>query len=126
MRPHNGSAGFALVETLVGLAILSGVLIATYASLSQALVVVQRLAERRDAVQQVQQQVDALRRQRLLRAHLMTGSTSSFRWSVSVERAGGTQSRMVMPFRVIGRIARKPDGGTPETVLDTVLLGLSP
>jgi prepilin-type N-terminal cleavage/methylation domain-containing protein len=123
MRRSQGELGFTLVETLVGLVILSAALLASYSTISNALKTVSRVAERRAAIEMVQQQVDFVRRQPLTRAQSFEGETESYRWRVSVEAVKGRFGRSVIPFRIVGRLMSKSVDGRFETVVDSIVLG---
>jgi type II secretory pathway component PulJ len=123
MSRRRGELGFTLVEALVGLAILSAVLIASYSAISSALKTVYRIAERREAVERVEQEVDALRRQPIMREQSFGGETNSHRWRVSLEAVRGPVGRSVVPFRIVGRLVSKNANGRSEIVVDTIVLG---
>lgn len=123
MIGRHGELGFTLVETLVGLVILSAALIASYSTISNALKTAARVAERREAVEIVQQQVDAARRQPSMRAQFFEGETESYRWRVSIEAVQGPVGRAVIPFRIVGRLISMGADGRSETVVDTIVLG---
>jgi prepilin-type N-terminal cleavage/methylation domain-containing protein len=124
MSRRQGERGFTLVETLVGLAILSAVLIASYSAVSGALKTVFLVAEKRAALEKVQQQVDILRRQPPMREQVFGGETKSYRWRVSLEAVQGPNGRRsVVPFRIVGRLISKSRNGRSEIVVDTVVLG---
>lgn len=122
MRQRKGEHGFTLVETLVGLAILSAVLIATYSGVSNALRTANRVAERQAAVNRVQQEVDQLRRQHTMRAQLLQGETDSYRWRISVKAVQGPNGRSVVPFRIVGHLFSKSVEGRLVTIVDTIVL----
>ena len=111
------------METLVGLAILSTMLIATYSGVSSALKTAIRVAERQAAVERVPQVVDQLRRQPFVRTQSLGGETDGYRWEVSVESAQGPVGRQIVPFRIVGSLVSKRAGGGLVTVVDTIMLG---
>jgi type II secretory pathway component PulJ len=123
MSRRRGELGFTLVEALVGLAILSAVLIASYSAVSSAFKTVYRVAERREAIERVQQEVDVLRRQPITREQFFGGETNSYRWRVSLEAVQGPVGRSVVPFRIVGRLVSKSVNGRSEIVVDTIVLG---
>ena len=123
MRERHSERGFTLVETLVGMAILSASLITTYSSISNALKATYRLAERREAVEEVQQQVDMLRQQPFIRVEFMEGETNAYKWQVSIELMRMPSSKNIMPFRIVGQLTSKSIYGRPETVVDTIMIG---
>ena len=123
MRGRDSERGFTLVETLVGMAILSASLITTYSSISNALKATYRLAERREAVDKVQQQLDILRQQLFMRVEFIEGETNAYKWQVSVELMRTLSSKNVMPFRIVGKLTSKSIYGRPETVVDTIMIG---
>jgi type II secretory pathway component PulJ len=123
MSRRPGEMGFTLVEALVGLAILSAVLIASYAAISGAFKTVHRVAERREAVERLQQQVDMLRRQPVMREQFLGGETARYRWRVTLEAVQGPAGRSVVPFRIVGRLISKSVNGRSEIVVDTIVLG---
>jgi len=126
MTRETGEEGFSLVETLVGLSMLSAVLITTYGVLSSSLAIAFRIAERSEAVDQVLKQFDELRQHPLTIAEEFNGETAGYRWSLSSRGYGGDKLRMIVPFHVVGRIARKVAGAPADVVFDTVLLGVQP
>jgi prepilin-type N-terminal cleavage/methylation domain-containing protein len=123
MMQKRGELGFTLVETLVGLVILSAALVASYSTISNALKTAFRVAERREAVEIVQQQVAAVRRQPSIHAQFLEGETASYRWRVSVEAVHAQIRHAVRPFRIVGRLTSKSVDGRSETVVDTIVLG---
>jgi type II secretion system protein I len=72
--------GFTLIEMLVGLAILSAALIASYSTVSGALKTASRLAERRVAVEAVQHEMNMLRRAPTIRVQSIEGETNAYQW----------------------------------------------
>ncbi len=123
MSRRRGERGFTLVEALVGLAILSSVLIASYSAVSGAFKTVYRVVERREAIGRIQQEVDTLRRQPVMREQFFEGETNSYRWRVSLEAVQGPAGRSVRPFRVVGRLVSKSVNSRSEIVVDTIVLG---
>lgn len=123
MKLRQGELGFTLVETLVGLVILSAALLASYSTISNALKTASRVAERRVAVETVQHQIDSVRRQPSMRAQVLEGETASYRWRVSVQAIKGPVGRSVIPFRVVGRLISKSVDSRSETVVDSIVLG---
>lgn len=122
-RRRQREGGFTLVETLVGLAILSGVLIATYGALAQGLQAARHVAERRAAVAAVEQQVEALRLQPLDRPVDRHGEAGRYRWMLAALPLQDAGRRSVIAFHVTGRIIPGAGHEHAETVFDTILLG---
>jgi prepilin-type N-terminal cleavage/methylation domain-containing protein len=118
-----GTSGFTLIETLVALAILSGVLIATYAALSNALVVAARVADRSEAVAQLERQVALLQRRTLGAALSIEGETPAYRWRLSARPIPAGSGSVVIPVRITGVIRRKVATRSDEIAFETIVLG---
>lgn len=126
MSRGSSAPGFMLVEALAALAILSAVLIATYAALSSALSVSARVALRRDAVFAVERQVEALRSGGRLQAGVSRGVAGPYRWRVEVSLLAAAPGQRLRPLRVLGQILPDHGKSAAETVVDTVILGRVP
>ena len=122
MKRGQGETGFTLVETLVGMAFLSAVLIASYSTASNALRTASRVAERQAAVNSVQQQVDTLLRQPSLGAQSLEGTSGGYRWRIDVHALNAPIEWLVIPLRIQGYFINKGIDGRAETILDTVVL----
>lgn len=114
--------GFTLIEMLVGLAILSAALIASYSTVSGALKTASRLAERRVAVEAVQHEMNMLRRAPTIRVQSIEGETNAYQWRVSVEVVQGLPGKVALPFRIMGQLSSKSIHGHTETVVDTIVV----
>ncbi len=123
MKRRREESGFTLIETLVGLAIFSGVLIAIYAALSSALNTASRIVARQEAVDAVEAEFRRLRAETVKPADRWDGETSSYRWTVAVSAVPGNSSHGLLPLRISGHIVRKAGAGLPELVADTIVLG---
>lgn len=123
MSSRHGELGFTLLEALVGLAILPAMLIVSYSTASSALRTAFRVAERKEAVQKVQELADMMRRQPSPRRQFIAGETNGYRWHVSMEAIQGTAGHPLVPIRIMGRLVSKGVNGRPEIVVDTVILG---
>lgn len=126
MSRHHRQGGFTLVETLVALAMLSGVLVATYAALSQALATAVRLHQRAAAVAAVEQQAAALRLRPAGSMPELRGETPAYRWRLSAAALPGAPAAAraaAVPYRLLGVVIRKAGAGHGEVVLDTIILG---
>lgn len=123
LRRRKGERGFTLLEALVGLAILSAVLIASYSAVSSALRTAYRVAERREAVAKVQEKADELRQQPFLRPATFQGETDGYQWHVTLERLQAPAGRLVVPVRIVGWLTGKGTNGRSETVVDMIVLG---
>ena len=123
MNPRSGNAGFALVETLVAIAILTGVLIATYASLAHALSLAAVVRARQEAVDGVVRMANDARALGPAGVYTRDAETPFFRLRLSVSPVSGATQTPVLPLRIVGRISRKRDPVSAETVLDTIILG---
>jgi len=126
MTPRRAEAGFTLVESLVGLAILSSVLIATYVTVSNAINAATKSALRREVIITVEQSIDKLKSGTLRPGLSAGGQTASYRWGVVVMQMPGFTRRMVIPLRIVGWISRRTGDGDPEVVVDTVALRRAP
>ena len=123
MNRRRAELGFTLVESLIGLAILSAVLIASYSAVSSAFKTAFRVAERREAVEKIQQEVDVLRRQPFMREQSVGGETNGYQWRVSLDAVQEPVGRSVVPYRIVGRLGSKGADGHSEVVVDTIVLG---
>lgn len=122
MTERPSESGFTLVETLVSLAILCGVLIATYSALVDALSATARVAARRQAVAAVAAQVEMMRAGRAVPVGTAQGVTHSYRWWVRVEPLPVPAGTWLHPLRITGEIAALDGAAAPEAVVDTVTL----
>ena len=122
-RPQH-EAGFTLVETLAGLAILSAVLMSTYSALSTSLALAHRVIARRDAVAAVEWHVSHLRSSEMAHEQVLSGQAGSYQWTISVEAFAPGRAGSMSLMRVTGRIrASAVRARAFETVLDTLVVG---
>ena len=123
MIRRKAERGFSLVETLVGLAILSGVLIATYAAMTTALTAAYRIMIRQQAVEVVEREFSLIRARQSFPSKTLEGETAHYAWRLTVEKGPLGMTASIIPYRVTGVIARKGGDGVGEVVFDTILLG---